>query len=290
MAQDYISTSGDVITLGQAAMAQSLPVVLPSDQSALAVTIAALPAVGQKAKAASLPVTLASDEDTVNVDATQLPAALGQGTMAQSMTVAIASDQSAVPVSDGAGSLTVDTDQLPGTLGQKTKATALGVTLASDEDALAVTAAQLPAALGSTTSAGSVSVVPASDAVRAYTNTAMDTIEATNVLAAPTTVAHGVAITGGPGLIHLLCHTTTTGADGPVVFRVWWWFAGPNRWYLDRTFGLGADGSIDDLLLTTTEPLMLSMQAPGTRVAVEVTTSSAALTLHVTPMAVVEGA
>jgi hypothetical protein len=135
MAQTQINTSGDTVQLGSAAMAQSLPVALASDQTALAVTVATLPAsVGQKTKAASLPVTLASDEDTLSVD--------GSGVTQ--------------PVS---------ATQLPAALGQTTKAASMAVTLASDEDALAVTVAQLPSAVGQNAAADSLSVVNASDAV-----------------------------------------------------------------------------------------------------------------------------
>lgn len=63
---------------------------------------------------------------------------LGQKNMAGSAPVVIASDQSAVPVADGGGSLTVDSPQLPATLGQKTMANSAAVTIASDQSALNV--------------------------------------------------------------------------------------------------------------------------------------------------------
>lgn len=54
---------------------------------------------GQAAMAASVPVAIASNQSAVPVSATQLPAALGQTTMAASLPVTLASNQSAVPVS-----------------------------------------------------------------------------------------------------------------------------------------------------------------------------------------------
>lgn len=62
------------------------------------------------------------------------PAALGQTTMANSFPVTLSSNQSALPITDNAGSLTVDSPQLPASLGQKAKAAAFAVTLSSDED------------------------------------------------------------------------------------------------------------------------------------------------------------
>lgn len=55
---------------------------------------------GQKTMAASLPVAIASNQSAVPVsNATQLPAALGQTTMAASLPVTLASNQSALSVS-----------------------------------------------------------------------------------------------------------------------------------------------------------------------------------------------
>jgi hypothetical protein len=57
---------------------------------------------GQKAMAASLPVVIASNQTAVPTsNSTQLPAALGQAAMAASLPVAIASNQSAIPVEIG---------------------------------------------------------------------------------------------------------------------------------------------------------------------------------------------
>jgi hypothetical protein len=113
----------------------------------------------QPISAASLPLpTGAATEATL---ATRLADAtftgrintLGQKTMANSTPVVIASDQTVIPVSDNAGSLTVDTPQLPAalvggrldenvgawlgstapTVGQKTMANSVPVVIASDQ-------------------------------------------------------------------------------------------------------------------------------------------------------------
>ena len=166
------------------------------------VNLLGMTALGQKTKATALGVTLASDEDALAVTAAQLPAALGQGTMAQSMTVAVASNQSAVPVSVAAGSdvtegntsdAAVETDttgtvsgklrglvklavnflsRFPAALGQGTMAQSTPVAIASNQSAvtvadgagsLTVDSTQLPASLGQGTEAQSMTVVLASD-------------------------------------------------------------------------------------------------------------------------------
>lgn len=119
--------------LGQAVMASSAPVVIASDQSAIAVTGPATQAqleaeldekfgnLGQAAMVASAPVVLASDQSAIPVTGTFYQVTqpvsgpvtqaeltteldeklgdLGQALMAASAPVVIASDQSAVPVS-----------------------------------------------------------------------------------------------------------------------------------------------------------------------------------------------
>ena len=187
-------------------------------------------------------------------------------------------------INDGGTPLT----GIPASIGQKTKATAMGVTLASDEDALPTTnATQLPASLGQGTEAQSLPVVLPSDQTVKYVNTARTAITVVDTNSAPSGSGDGVAVTGGPRVIHLCCETATSAADGPVVFSVYHWFDGPDDWFLDRSFG--NDGVVDYLLLSTTPKLLLSFEHPGDRIAVHVTTSSAVLTLTVTPVDVVEG-
>jgi hypothetical protein len=118
----------------------------------------------QPISAASLPLpTGAATEATL---ATRLADAtftgrintLGQKTSANSTPVVLASDQSAIPVTDNAGSLTVDTPQLPAalvggrldenvgawlgstapTVGQKTMANSIPVVIASDQASVVV--------------------------------------------------------------------------------------------------------------------------------------------------------
>ena len=98
-----------------------------------------------------------------NID-TKTPT-LGQKAMAGSVLVVLASDQSAVPVADGGGSLTIDatalplptgastettlsavSTKLPATLGQKAMAASLAVTLASDQSVIAMRDAPATAA------------------------------------------------------------------------------------------------------------------------------------------------
>lgn len=57
---------------------------------------------------ATTPVVITVNNTTLPVTAAQLPAALGQTTMANSLAVTLASNQTALPVSDNSGSLTVD--------------------------------------------------------------------------------------------------------------------------------------------------------------------------------------
>ena len=57
---------------------------------------------GQKTSAASMPVVIASDQSAVATSSSQLPASLGAKTTAASMAVNIASDQAAIPVSASA--------------------------------------------------------------------------------------------------------------------------------------------------------------------------------------------
>jgi hypothetical protein len=170
-------------SLGSKTSAQSLSVVLASDQAALPVT-SGLPtgasteakqdtqitglndinseldsinskypsSLGQKAEAASFSVTLSTENEQdlagirtavelldnaisgseMQVDlvsAAQLPSALGQQNMAGSMSVVVASNQSAVPMS---------ATQLPSALGQTNKAGSISVTLASDQGSIVV--------------------------------------------------------------------------------------------------------------------------------------------------------
>lgn len=151
--------------------AQTLRTVIATDQSALPITVAALP----------LPAGAAT-ETTLAAMSAKLPATLGQKVMASSLAVVLASDQAAIPVTvsgvataaNQASELTLigavtetapatDTASsglngrlqriaqrltslialLPASLGQKTMANSLAVTLASDQSAFPVTSTRV---------------------------------------------------------------------------------------------------------------------------------------------------
>ena len=80
--------------LGQALAAASVPVILPS----ATITTLTPPAA----------ITGFATETTLAAASAKLPATLGQTTKAASLSVALASNQDALPITDNAGSLTVD--------------------------------------------------------------------------------------------------------------------------------------------------------------------------------------
>ena len=161
--------------VGQALMAASRPVVLASNQSALAVTgtfwQATQPVSGtfwqatQPISVTTLPLPAgASTESTLAAVSGKLPATIGQKVLATSVAVAIASDQSVIPVSgtfwQATQPISVATLPLPAgaatsalqgtlnalfpaTLGQKAMAASLAVVVASDQSSLPITAPTL---------------------------------------------------------------------------------------------------------------------------------------------------
>jgi hypothetical protein len=100
--------SGNVI-VGQKTMAASLPVAIASDQGAIPVsgTMAVSGTTAVSATALPLPAGAATQATLAAISA-QLPATLGQKTMAASQAVVVASDQAPLPVSDNGGSITID--------------------------------------------------------------------------------------------------------------------------------------------------------------------------------------
>jgi hypothetical protein len=82
-------------SLGQKVMAASLPVVIASDQSAVAISAASLPLPTGAATEATLATRVADATITARLNT------LGQKAMAASAPVVIASDQSAIPLSAG---------------------------------------------------------------------------------------------------------------------------------------------------------------------------------------------
>lgn len=157
-------------SLGQKTMAASLPIVIASDQASIPVTASAGTNLNTSAlslEATQTTVSTRIGDVTETAPATDtassglngrlqriaqrltslialLPASLGQKTMANGLAVTIASDQSVIPVSDNAGSLTVDapvgtpvftrlSDGAAALIGQKAMAASLPVAIASDQ-------------------------------------------------------------------------------------------------------------------------------------------------------------
>lgn len=155
-------------SLGQKLMAASLAVVLASDQSALPVTGAFYQAT-QPVSAATLPLpTGASTEATLAAVSGKLPATLGQKAMAASMAVVLASDQTAIPVTQS-GAWNVGTVTTVTTVSTVTNLAQLGgqaismntgvrdggtqrVTIATN-DLVPISAASLPLPTGASTEA-----------------------------------------------------------------------------------------------------------------------------------------
>lgn len=141
------------LTPGRAAAANSRPVVISTeDLAVLGANAEAAPA--NDTAASGLNGRLQRIAQRLSSLIGLLPTALGQATMANSLSVALASNQSALPITDNAGSLTVDAPA----------ATPVFVRLS--DGAAAVTpliGAQLPSSLGGKTAANSLSVTQASD-------------------------------------------------------------------------------------------------------------------------------
>lgn len=166
--------AGIPAALGQATMANSIPVAVASNQSAIPISAASLP----------LPTGAATEATLAAIDA-GIPAALGQTTMSASMPVVIASNQTAVPISAAAlplpsGAATETTlasidAGVPAALGQTTMSASMPVAIASNQSAFPVNtiAGQTGVQGGSgTTNALTQRVVLATDvALPAGTNT-----------------------------------------------------------------------------------------------------------------------
>lgn len=156
--------------LGQTTMANSLPVVIASNQSAVAVSAAQSGTwnLTNISGTISLP-TGAATEATLAAASAKLPATLGQKAMAASMAVALASDQSSIPVT---GTFFQATQPVSGTVAATQSGTwnitNISGTIslptgAATETTLAAMSAKLPAALGQTTMTASMSVAIASN-------------------------------------------------------------------------------------------------------------------------------
>ena len=164
---------------------------------------------GQATMANSSPVVIASNQSAVPVSAGGIPAALGQTTMSASQPVAIASDQSAVPVSAASlplptgaatsalqttGNTTLSTisGQLPATLGAKTTANSLAINIASDQAAVPVSLPDLY-----------------------VTGQSAQTATVNNIL----TASSGAAATDLAGYRSALVQVVSTGTGGTFIFE-----------------------------------------------------------------------
>ncbi len=192
---DLAYVGGTAISLGQKVAATSIPVVIASNQSVVSVAGAggtmslgggttlisgttvvdvaywggtAL-VLGQKIMATSLPVAIASNQSNVPVNLAAVGGttfSLGQKVMATSVSVVIASDQSPISVVGG-GTTVVNLAYIGGTavtMGQAVMATSLPVAIASNQSELPVSinSTQI-GALGQATMASSVPVAIASN-------------------------------------------------------------------------------------------------------------------------------
>lgn len=190
-------------TLGQTTAANSLSVAIASDQLPLSISLsgsalnygvatAALRTAAQIGNASGVAdfgsgttsaqtIRVVPATDSNLSKAAQLPSALGQTTSVNSLSVTIASDQSAVPVSLGLpadfGTSTTGL-RVAALLGNSTGMASFGAGTTSAQtlrvieatDSTLAKSAQFPTTLGQTTAAGSLSVAIASDQVPLSTN------------------------------------------------------------------------------------------------------------------------
>lgn len=177
-------------SLGQKTMANSMPVAIASDQSAIPVTAASLPlptgaateatlaalnakfnTLGQKTSANSAPVVLASDQSAIPVSqsgvwSTGRTWALSSGTdsvaAVQSGTWNINNISGTISLPTGASTAAnqatgnaslASIDSKLNSLGQKTMANSAPVVIASDQSPVAISAASLPLPSGAATEA-----------------------------------------------------------------------------------------------------------------------------------------
>jgi hypothetical protein len=180
---------GSTVALGQGVMASSMPVVIASNQSNLTTVLgAAIPAgtnaIGTVSVTGALPagtnaigtatVLQGTAQWAVNLDQVGgSTLAFGQAVMATSIPVAIASNQSAIPVTIGAGTNVIGTatvlqgtnpwvvnlSQINGTaisIGQAVMATSLPVAIASNQSAIPVTIGAGANAIGTVSVTGAL--------------------------------------------------------------------------------------------------------------------------------------
>ena len=191
---NIFDSNGLPIVEGQQTMAASLPVVIASDQTALPITFggptnygvpgattprqASMTGVNNAAVSVTNPMPVELTDGTSFYNAplrAQLPTSLGQGTMAQSLTVAVASNQSALPVANFPTTVDVNVGTPTSSTIRTAAMIGVGATPAAVANPVPVelsngasfyntnTAAQLPTVLGQQVMASSLTVAVASD-------------------------------------------------------------------------------------------------------------------------------
>lgn len=178
---------------------------------------------GQLTMASSLPVVIASNQSNVPNNIVQVGGValgFGQAVMATSLPVAIASNQSNVPFNLAAvGNTTLS-------LGQAVMATSLPVAIASNQSNVPFNLAAVGGttfSLGQKVSATSISIVPASDAI--FTTVISTTVPTIIRVAATAGAPAATAIKASAGTLkslNLFCNNTAS----PVYLKVYNFTAG----------------------------------------------------------------
>jgi hypothetical protein len=197
------SASGGTVEAGTSADPLRID---PTGTTTQPISAASLPLPAGAATEATLATRLADATFTARINT------LGQKTSANSTPVVLASDQTAIPITDNSGSLTVDSAQLPAalvgarldinngawlgstapTVGSKTSANSVPVVIASDQGAVAISAASLPLPTGAATSANQTTLGSQTTKINDGTNTAA--VKAASTAAVATDPALVVAI------------------------------------------------------------------------------------------------
>jgi fructose/tagatose bisphosphate aldolase len=178
-------TNGNPIIEGQTTMANSLPVVIASDQTPIPVTVS------------SLPTTSDTNYGTPTASTLRTASMLGMGSTAVSATNPVFVELSNGVTTYNAPSST----QLPAALGQTTEAGSLSVTIASNQSSVAVTPAN--------TVITPLFVEPG-NGVNSYTSAAITAAQFTESTAAAVPVTAGLAM-GWDGTTHREISVTTSG-------------------------------------------------------------------------------
>lgn len=197
-------------TIGQKAMAASLAVVVASDQSAIPASQSGTWNITNVSGTVSLPTGASTsalqttgNTSLSNIDA-GVPEALGQTTMAASMPVTIASDQSAVPASQSG---TWNITNISGTVSLPTGA-ATSANQTTANTSLSNIDAGVPAALGQTTMSASMPVTLASDQTAVATKAPLSAGGAFQEDATVTTVAESFTATANS--VEVICQAPSS--------------------------------------------------------------------------------